>query len=95
MNNTVKYIIKDSCNTYIKMVDSLDDVYKVLDKKKEFFKNNYYSTFGSSLDGSKTYEDNAVFDIPEDMQMLYKNNKYIKFYFFKFDLLTNKMIELY
>ena len=42
------------------MVDNLDEVHKVLNKMSKQFKDTF-STFGSSLDGSPTYEDNAVF----------------------------------
>ena len=92
--NNFKYIIKDNLNTYIKMVDNLDEVHKVLNKLSYQFNDNY-STFGASLDGSPTYEDNAVFEIPADMRCVYKDEMYIKFYFFKFDINTNKLVELY
>jgi hypothetical protein len=94
MKNNFKYIIKDNLNTYIKMVDSEKEVYQVLNKMSKQFKDTF-STFGGSLDGSPTYEDNAVFSIPYNMQPNYKNEKYIKFYFFKFDIETNQIVKLY
>ena len=57
--------------------------------------NDNYSTFGASLDGSPTYEDNAVFEIPVDMRNIYRDIRYIKFYFFKFDINANKLVDLY
>jgi hypothetical protein len=93
-NNNFKYIIKDNLNTYIKMVDNLNDVYDELEKLSYKFKDTY-STFGSSLDGSPTYEDSAVFEIPADMRCIYRDIRYIKFYFFKFNTETNKLVDLY
>ena len=77
-----KYIIKDNLNNDIKMVDNLDEVHQELGKLSYQF-NDKYSTFGASLDGSPTYEDNAVFEIPADMRCIYRDIRYIKFYFFK------------
>lgn len=94
MKNNFKYIIKDNLNTYIKMVDSEKEVYQVLNKMSEQFKDTF-STFGGSLDGSITYEDSAVYSIPYDMKPNYNNEKYIKFYFFKFDIETNQIVKLY
>ena len=89
-----KYIIKDSLNTFIKMVDTLEEVYKILNEFSDIFKDNY-SILGGSLDGSEIYEDNAVFTIPKDMQAMYCGNKYITIYFFKFNTTTNELIKLY
>ena len=90
----VKYILKDSLNTYISMHDTEDEVYEKLQEFSKTFKDTF-STFGERLDGSPTFEDNALFAIPKEMQQNYGGEQYIKFYFFKFDLNENKVIELY
>jgi len=93
-----KYILKDNLNTYISMHNTEDEVYDKLQEFSEKFKDRF-STFGAALDflGSTkpTYEDNAVFTIPEELKKEYSNKEYITFYFFKFDLKTNKRISLY
>jgi hypothetical protein len=90
-----RYILKDSLNTYIAMFNSLDEIYTELDEIKLKFQNEYYSTFGARLDGSPTYEDSALFNIPENLRHYYSENKYITFYFFCFDIETNKVTPLY
>ncbi len=96
--DTTKYILKDDLNTYISMHNTEDEVF---DKLHEFSKkfNDTFSTFGACFDSfgeeKPTYEDNAVFAIPQELKKQYKNKEYIKFYFFKFDLKTNKRISLY
>ena len=89
-----KYILKDSHNTYISMHNTEDEVYSKLHEFSKKF-NDSFSTFGGSLDGSPTFEDSAVYTIPEEMRRQYNDSKYITFYFFKFDLDTNKRIDLY
>mgnify|MGYP003654858213 FL=1 len=95
----VKYILKDSLNTYISMHNTEDEVFDKLHEFSKKFKSSF-STFGAAFDfdtgeARPTYEDNAVFDIPKEMQQEYGGEEYIKFYFFKFDLNENKVIELY
>ena len=95
----VKYILKDSLNTHISMHNTEDEVFDKLHEFSKKFKDSF-STFGASFDfdtgeAKPTYEDNAVFTIPEEMQQGYGGEKYIKFYFFKFDLNENKIISLY
>ena len=94
-----KYILKDSLNTHISMHNTEDEVHEKLQEFSKKFKSSF-STFGAAFDfdtgeARPTYEDNAVFDIPKEMQQKYGGEKYIKFYFFKFDLNENKVIELY
>lgn len=94
-----KYILKDSLNTHISMHNTEDEVHEKLQEFSKKFKSSF-STFGAAFDLDTgevrpTYEDNAVFDIPKEMQQEYGEEKYIKFYFFKFDLNENKVIELY
>jgi len=94
-----KYILKDSLNTHISMHNTEDEVHEKLQEFSKKFKSSF-STFGAAFDfdtgeARPTYEDNAVFDIPKEMQQEYGGEKYIKFYFFKFDLNENKVIELY
>ena len=57
----------------------------------EKFQDNY-TTFGASLNGRPTYEDNALFSIPSSMRTDYRNEKFIKFYFFKFDIKLHKEV---
>ena len=89
-----KYILKDSHNTYISIHNTEDEVFSKLHKFSKKFSDTF-STFGGSLDGSPTYEDSAVFRIPEEMKKQYNDSNYITFYFFKFDLDTNERIDLY
>tara|TARA_R100001163_G_C5067712_1_gene207060 strand:+ start:3587 stop:4000 length:414 start_codon:yes stop_codon:yes gene_type:complete len=89
-----KYILKDSLNTYISMHNTEDEVYEKLQEFSEKFKDSF-STFGGHIDGKPMYEDSAVFTIPEELKKYYSNKEYITFYFFKFDLKTNKRIPLY
>ena len=89
-----KYILKDSHNTYISIHNTEDEVYSKLHEFSKKF-NDTFSTLGGSLDGSQTFEDSAVFTIPDEMKKHYNNNQYIKFYFFKFDLNNNEMVNLY
>ena len=89
-----KYILKDSLNTYISMHDTEDEVYEKLQEFSKKF-NDTFSTWGGHIDGKPMYEDSAVFTIPEELKKRYKNKEYITFYFFKFDLKTNKRIALY
>ena len=94
-----KYILKDSLNTHISMHNTEDEVHEKLQEFSKKFKSSF-STFGAAFDfdtgeARPTYEDNAVFDIPKEMQQEYGGEEYIKFYFFKFDLNENKVIELY
>tara|TARA_R110001606_G_scaffold202001_1_gene350016 strand:+ start:90 stop:377 length:288 start_codon:yes stop_codon:yes gene_type:complete len=89
-----KYILKDSFNTYISIHDTQNEVFDKLNEFSEKFKDSY-STFGSGFDDKPTLEDNAVFTIPEELKEQYKNEEYITFYFFKFDLKTNKRISIY
>lgn len=89
-----KYILKDSLNTYISMHNTEDEVHEKLQEFSKKFRDTF-STFGGSLDGSPMYEDSAVFTMPEELKKQYNNKQYITFYFFKFDLKTNKRISLY
>ena len=94
-----KYILKDSLNTHISMHNTEDEVHEKLQEFSKKFKSSF-STFGAAFDfdtgeARPTYEDNAVFDIPKEIQQEYGGEEYIKFYFFKFDLNENKLIELY
>ena len=89
-----KYILKDSLNTHISMYNTEDEVFDKLHEFSKKFKDGF-STFGAGFDDKPTYEDNAVFAIPEELKKQYKNQEYITFYFFKFDLKTNKRISLY
>lgn len=97
--NTTKYILKDSLNTYISIHNTEEEVF---DKLQAFSKkfNDTFSTFGANFDydtgeSIPSYEDSAVFTIPEELKKQYHNKEYITFYFFKFDLKTNKRISLY
>lgn len=92
--NNIRYIIKDSLNTYINMVNTLDEVHLILKSISKKL-NDTYSVYGGSLDGNPVYEDNAVFRIPQDMKQFFKNKEYIHIYFFKFDINENKLVELY
>ena len=94
MNTNFRYILKDNHNTYISIHNTEDEIYKELHEFSKKF-NDTFSTFGGSLDGSPTFVDSAVFTIPQEMRKNYNNNKYIKFYFFKFDLNNNEIIDLY
>ena len=94
-----KYILKDSFNTYISIHDTQNEVFDKLNEFSKKFKDTY-SVFGAYYDyetgeNKPTYEDNAVFTIPEELKREYKNQKYITFYFFKFDTKTNKRISIY
>jgi len=89
-----KYILKDSLNTYISIHDTENEVFEKLQEFSKKFKDTF-STFGGSLDGSPMYEDSAVYTIPEELKRHYNNKEYITFYFFKFDLKTNKRISIY
>ena len=94
-----KYILKDSLNTYISMHNTEGEVFDKLHEFSKKFKDSF-STFGAAFDfdtgGAKpTYEDSAVFTIPKELKKEYKNEEYITFYFFKFDLKTNTRISLY
>tara|TARA_R100001086_G_scaffold244681_2_gene174744 strand:- start:448 stop:729 length:282 start_codon:yes stop_codon:yes gene_type:complete len=90
----LKYVLKDSLNTYISMHDTEEEVVERLQEFSKKFKDTF-SIFGGSLDGRPVYEDSAVFTIPEELKKRYYNKQYITFYFFKFDLKTNKRISLY
>ena len=99
VKRTEKYVLKDSLNTYISMHDTEDEVFDKLQEFSKKFKDTF-STFGAAFDydtgkARPTYEDSAVFTIPEELKEQYNNQKYITFYFFKFDLKTNKRISLY
>ena len=95
-NKNIKYILKDSLNTYISMHDTHDEVMKTLTElNTKIFKNNTWSIFGGRFDDLPCLEDNAAFRIPKEIQKDYLNNKFINFYFFKFDLNTNERIDLY
>ena len=76
------------------MHNTEDEVYEKLQEFSEKFKDSF-STFGGHIDGKPMYEDSAVFTIPEELKKYYSNKEYITFYFFKFDLKTNKRIPLY
>ena len=91
----IKYILKDSLNTHISMHNNQDEVMKIISKYAKKFKNDTWSIFGGRLDDLPCLEDNALFRIPEELKQNYDNNDYIQFYFFKFDLSTNKRIDLY
>lgn len=96
--NTTKYILKDNLNTYISIHNTEDEVFDKLQQFSKKFKDGF-STFGARLDAfgdsQETLEDNAVFTIPRELKKQYNNQEYITFYFFKFDLKTNKRISLY
>lgn len=94
-NKNIKYILKDSLNTHISMHDNYDQVIDTISKFSKIFKDDSWSIFGGRFDDLPCLEDNALFRIPKEMQENYFNNKFIKFYFFKFDLNTNKRIDLY
>ena len=94
MKTNFKYILKDNHNTYISMHNTENEIFEKLHEFSIKFKDNF-TTLGGCLDGKQTFEDSAVYGIPEEMQKHYNNNKYIKFYFFKFDLNNNQMINLY
>lgn len=89
-----KYILKDSLNTYISIHNTEEEIYKKLNELSKKFKDTF-STFGGGFNDSPIFEDNAVFRIPLEMQKYYNNNKFITFYFFKFDIDNNKIVELY
>ena len=96
-----KYLLKDNLNTYISIHNTEDEVFDKLQEFSKKFKDSF-STFGANLDwcnpngeAKPTYEDSAVFAIPEELKKEYNNKEYITFYFFKFDLKTNKRISLY
>ena len=95
----IKYILKDSLNTYISMHNTEDEVFDKLQEFSEKFKDTF-STFGANFDydtgkSIPSYEDSAVFTIPEELKKQYNDSTYIKFYFFKFDIETNERIKLY
>ena len=94
METNFKYILKDSHNTYISMYNTEDELYSKLHEFSKKFNENF-STFGGSLNISPIYKDRAYFTIPDEMKKHYNNNQYIKFYFFKFDLNNNEMVNLY
>tara|TARA_Y100001973_G_C4957730_1_gene213424 strand:- start:44 stop:334 length:291 start_codon:yes stop_codon:yes gene_type:complete len=92
----IKYILKDSLNTHISMHDNHDEVMKILTElNTKVFKNRTWSIFGGRLDDKPCLEDNALFEIPEELRKNYDDNRYINFYFFKFDLSKNERIDLY
>ena len=98
-SNKIKYILKDNFNTYISMHDTEKEVFEKLQEFSEKFKDTF-STFGANYnyetgDIIPTYEDSAVFSIPEELKKEYNSQEYITFYFFKFDLQKNKLIDLY
>ena len=88
-----KYILKDSLNTYISMHNTEDEVYEKLQEFSKKFKDSFSIIGGHP--SRPSYEDNAVFEIPQELKKRYKNKEYITFYFFKFDLKTNERIALY
>tara|TARA_B100000424_G_scaffold81470_1_gene61035 strand:+ start:250 stop:546 length:297 start_codon:yes stop_codon:yes gene_type:complete len=95
-NKNIKYILKDSLNTHISMHDTHDEVMKILTElNTKIFKNDTWSIFGGTFDDLPCLEDNALFRIPKDIRENYSDNKFINFYFFKFDLNTNKRLDLY
>jgi len=94
-----KYILKDSLNTYISIHDTENEVFDKLQEFSKKFKDTF-STFGANFDydtgeSIPSYEDSAVFTIPVELKKQYNNKEYITFYFFKFDLKTNKKISIY
>ncbi len=94
-----KYILKDSLNTHISIHNKEDEVHEKLQEFSKKFKDTF-STFGANFDYDTgeiipSYEDSTVFTIPEELKKQYYNKEYITFYFFKFDLKTNKRISLY
>ena len=88
-----KYILKDSLNTHISMHNTEDEVHEKLHEFSKKF-NDSFSTIGGHP-SRPSYEDNAVFEIPQELKKRYNNKEYITFYFFKFDLKTNERIALY
>lgn len=88
-----KYILKDSLNTHISMHNTEDEVFEKLQEFSKKFKDTF-STIGGHPN-RPSYEDNAVFGIPQELKERYNNKEYITFYFFKFDLKTNERIALY
>ena len=88
-----KYILKDSLNTHISMHDTEDEVHEKLHEFSKKF-NDSFSIIGGHP-SRPSYEDNAVFEIPQELKKRYNNKEYITFYFFKFDLKTNERIALY
>tara|TARA_R110002096_G_scaffold279954_1_gene474190 strand:+ start:45 stop:332 length:288 start_codon:yes stop_codon:yes gene_type:complete len=91
-SNEIKYILKDNFNTYISMHDTEKEVFEKLQEFSKKFKDTF-STFGAI--NEENLEDSAVFTIPIELKNQYKNKDYITFYFFKFDLQENKLIDLY
>ena len=91
-SNKIKYILKDNFNTYISMHDTEKEVFEKLQEFSKKFKDTF-STFGAI--NEENLEDSAVFTIPIELKNQYKNKDYITFYFFKFDLQENKLIDLY
>ena len=94
-----KYILKDSLNTYISIHDTENEVFDKLQEFSKKFKDTF-STFGANFDydtgeSIPSYEDSAVFTIPKELKKQYNNKEYITFYFFKFNLKTNKRISIY
>jgi|TARA_R100000081_G_C4753161_1_gene135556 hypothetical protein len=99
MKTNFKYILKDSHNTYISIHNTEDEVFSKLHEFSKKFKDSF-STFGPRFDyrtgeDLPTFEDSALFTIPQEMRKEYNDDKYITFYFFKFDLDTNEIIDLY
>ena len=88
-----KYILKDSLNTHISMHNTEDEVHEKLQEFSKKFKSSF-SIVGGHPD-KPSYEDNAVFEIPQELKRQYKGREYVTFYFFKFDLKTNERIALY
>ena len=93
-NKNIKYILKDSLNTHISMHDNYDQVIDTISKFSKIFKNDTWSIYGGRCDDLPYLEDNALFRIPKEMQEDYSGNKFINFYFFKFDLNTNERLDL-
>jgi len=88
-----KYILKDNLNTHISMHDTEDEVHEKLQEFSKKFKDSFSIIGGHP--NRPSYEDNAVFGIPQELKERYNNKEYITFYFFKFDLKTNERIALY
>ena len=74
------------------MHDTEKEVFEKLQEFSKKFKDTF-STFGAI--NEENLEDSAVFTIPIELKNQYKNKDYITFYFFKFDLQENKLIDLY
>jgi len=65
-----KYILKDSLNTHISMHNTEDEVHEKLQEFSKKFKSSF-SIVGGHPD-KPSYEDNAVFEIPQELKRQYK-----------------------